>query len=87
MSKHVLVYTEPQKCICENKNGAGPRRNFLCEVQGVFERLPGCATNEWCVGPYETKDAIRSTREFCMEGRMTYNYQPDVCIHDYNLKN
>lgn len=70
LNKQMLVYTEPQKCICEHKNGVGPRGIFLCEVQGVFERLYGCATNEWCVGPYDTKDAIGSTSDFCKEGRM-----------------
>ena len=85
----MLVYTEPQKCICEHKNGAGPPGHFLCEDQGVFERLKNdvllkkrCSKNEWCVGPYDTKDAIGSAWDFCMEGRMAYSYQPDICIHD-----
>ena len=76
LKNQALVYTEPAepvKCICENKNGLGPRGQLFCKVEGVFKPFDGCAKDEWCVGPYDTRDAsVFDKRDFCMDGRISY---------------
>ena len=80
IKKQALVYTEPAKCICENKNGLGPRGHLLCKDEGDFERLEGCAEDEWCVGPYDAKDASTFDKgDFCMKGRISSYYSLDIC--------